>query len=247
MALLITGARFTMKYREYGRLVRSRRCGMERAILLEIGQRLVDERVLATRHDIYFLTVDEITSYVCGSSTTRSLMELVTIRRREFAEHQQRPLAARIVTRGVVYQSLPSERPADRDHDVGDRRTLYGIGCSPGIVRGRARVVTDPAGASLRPGDILIAKSTDPAWAFLMVAADGLVVERGNLLSHAAIIGRELGIPTVIAVDGLTRLVADGQHVEIDGTKGTVTVRNASAEADVEDELRLYEPEGRTP
>jgi pyruvate,water dikinase len=239
--LLVACAQLTMKYREYGRLVRSQRCGMERSLLLEIGQRLVDEGVLTIRQDVYFLTVEEITSYVCGSSMTRGLVELVAIRRREFAEHRQRPLEPRVVTRGTVYENLPSGLSSIRDRAVGEGCRLQGLGCSPGMVRGRARVVSDPTQVSLGPGDILIAKSTDPAWAFLMVAADGLVVERGNMLSHAAIIGRELGIPTVIAVDGITNLVADGQLVEIDGTKGTVTLGDVSGRPELEDEPQRVE------
>jgi rifampicin phosphotransferase len=246
-ALLVKCAQVTMKYREYGRLARSRRCGMERSILLEIGRRLVEEGVLATREDIYFLTVAEIMAYVCGSSVTRSLVELVSIRRREFAEHQQRPLEARVVTKGIVYQKLPSGLATARVDDVGEGRRLQGLGCSPGIVRGRARVVADPAKALLGPGDILIAKSTDPAWAFLMVAADGVVVERGNMLSHAAIIGRELGIPSVIAVDGVMRLVTDGQLVEIDGTRGTVTLLDVSRAVNMENEPQRAEAGRSTP
>jgi phosphohistidine swiveling domain-containing protein len=240
-AALVKCAQVTMKYREYGRLARSRRCGMERSILLAIGQRLVEEGVLACREDVHFLTVEEITSQVCGSAVTRSLAALVAIRRRELAEHRERPLASRVVTTGVVYQGLPSPAAAGPGAAALHGASLQGIGCSPGRARGRARVVADPANASLGPGDILIARTTDPAWAFLMVAADGLVVERGNMLSHAAIIGRELGIPTVIGVEGLTRRVADGQALEIDGAKGTVTLLEGSPDVNGEDEPRTAE------
>jgi pyruvate,water dikinase len=65
---------------------------------------------------------------------------------------------------------------------------------------------------------------TDPGWVFLMVAAGGLVVEKGSVLSHTAIIGRELGIPTVVAVKDATRLIPDGALVELDGQAGTVKV-----------------------
>jgi pyruvate,water dikinase len=71
-------------------------------------------------------------------------------------------------------------------------------------------------------GEILIAPMTDPGWVFLMVAAGGLVVEKGSLLSHTAIIGRELGVPTVVGVEGATGLIPDGTEIEIDGRAGTV-------------------------
>jgi rifampicin phosphotransferase len=223
-AVLVKLAHVTIGYREYGRLARSRRCGMERSILLAIGRRLAEDAILATPDDIYFLTVEEITSYICGSSTTRSLADLAAIRRREFQDHQQHSLRGRVITKGIVYRDLASGSAALDVWAVPAGGRLRGIGCSPGRARGRARVVFDPVNDSLLPGDILVAKATEPAWAFLMAAADGLVVERGNMLSHAAIIGRELRIPTVIGVDGVTQLVADGQMVEIDGTEGTVTL-----------------------
>jgi pyruvate,water dikinase len=71
-------------------------------------------------------------------------------------------------------------------------------------------------------GEILIAPMTDPGWVFLMVPAAGLVVERGSILSHTAIIGRELGIPTVVGVADATSLITDGQLVEVDGGTGVV-------------------------
>jgi pyruvate,water dikinase len=96
------------------------------------------------------------------------------------------------------------------------------MGCSPGRVAGHARIVLDPTSALFEPGDILIAHSTDPAWAFLMATASALVVERGNLLSHAAIIGRELGIPCVIGIQGVMNILTDGQRIVVDGARGEV-------------------------
>jgi pyruvate,water dikinase len=90
-------------------------------------------------------------------------------------------------------------------------------------------VVTDAAGAAPVRGHVLVAPSTDPGWIFLMVSAAALVSERGNPLSHTAILGRELGIPTVVAVPGVMKAVADGELLEVDGAAGTVTrARNQS-------------------
>jgi len=106
---------------------------------------------------------------------------------------------------------------------------LKGVGCSPGVVRGRAKVVRAPDPTLRVQGEILVAPMTDPGWVFLMVAAKGLVVERGSILSHTAIIGRELGIPTVVGVKDATSAIEDGQEIEIDGTLGTVSVSERSA------------------
>jgi pyruvate,water dikinase len=74
----------------------------------------------------------------------------------------------------------------------------------------------------LRPGEILVAERTDPGWVMLFPAASGLLVERGSLLSHSAIVARELGIPAVVSIAGLTRWLATGDMVEMDGRAGTV-------------------------
>jgi pyruvate,water dikinase len=69
---------------------------------------------------------------------------------------------------------------------------------------------------------VLVAPFTDPAWTPLFVPAAAVVVETGSLLSHASIVARELGLPSVVAVAGATRLLRDGQQVEVDGTHGRV-------------------------
>jgi pyruvate,water dikinase len=74
----------------------------------------------------------------------------------------------------------------------------------------------------LRKGDVLVAERTDPGWVMLFPGAAGVLVERGSLLSHSAIVARELGIPTVVAVPGVTRWLTDGDWVELDGASGMV-------------------------
>jgi pyruvate,water dikinase len=91
-------------------------------------------------------------------------------------------------------------------------------------VNAPAKVVLDPRGGVVVKGEVLVAPATDPGWVFLMVAASGIVVERGSMLSHTAIIGRELGIPTVVGVAGATARIASGDQVELDGRAGTVRV-----------------------
>jgi pyruvate,water dikinase len=85
------------------------------------------------------------------------------------------------------------------------------------------RVILDPAaGFELRPGEVLVAPFTDPAWTPLFVTAAAVVVETGSVLSHASIVARELGLPSVVAVPGACSLLLDGQVVEVDGTRGHV-------------------------
>jgi pyruvate,water dikinase len=84
------------------------------------------------------------------------------------------------------------------------------------------RVIRDPRCAQLGTGEILVAERTDPGWIMLFPAAAGVLVERGSLLSHSAIVARELGIPAVVALTGVTQWLQDGDEVELDGGTGMV-------------------------
>lgn len=102
---------------------------------------------------------------------------------------------------------------------------LAGLGVSPGVARGRVRVITDPADPGrLEPGDVLVAPITDPAWTPLFLVANAVVCDVGANLSHAAIVARELGIPAVVAVPHATERLGDGSTIEVDGTTGSITV-----------------------
>ena len=103
--------------------------------------------------------------------------------------------------------------------------------CRPiasGVARGTARVVFDPREVTdLGPDAILVCPSTDPGWTPLFVNARGLIVERGGVLSHGAIVAREFGIPAVV-LEAATQRIADGSQIELDANHGVVTLRTAS-------------------
>src|ERR1041384_8198582 len=92
---------------------------------------------------------------------------------------------------------------------------LRGAPASPGVVTGAARVIHDPAGAHLEPGEILVAPATDPGWTPLFLTAAGLVMEMGGAMAHGAVVAREYGIPAVVGVPGATERLRDGQEVTV--------------------------------
>jgi pyruvate,water dikinase len=101
---------------------------------------------------------------------------------------------------------------------------LTGIAVSGGIAGGPAKVITDPGDPlTLEPGDILVCAITDPSWTPLFLVAAGVVCDTGAMQSHAAIVARELGIPAVMSVAGITT-IADGTRLHVDGTNGTVRI-----------------------
>ncbi|MGH3613938.1 MAG: PEP-utilizing enzyme [Pseudonocardia sp.] len=104
----------------------------------------------------------------------------------------------------------------------GGEGVLVGSPVSAGVAEGRARVVFGLEDAELHDGDILVAPSTDPAWTPLFSAVRAIVLEIGGMMSHGAVVARELGLPTVVGIDNATELIADGSKIRVDGSQGIV-------------------------
>jgi rifampicin phosphotransferase len=226
-------ARARVRDRENLRFERTRVFGRVRRIFVELGKRYTAVGVLEEPRDIFYLTVDEALGWAGGTSASTDLRGLASVRKAEFARYRELPTPAdRFETRGMVHVGhdfITPVRASDVQHvnaptngaqPDGDARR--GTGCYPGTVRGIARVVRDPREATLEAGEILVAERTDPGWVMLFPAASGLLVERGSLLSHSAIVARELGLPAVVAIDGLTSWLESGDEVELDGRTGDV-------------------------
>ena len=218
-------ARGRIRDRENLRFERTRVFGRVRRIFLELGKRFTALGLLDDARDVFFLETHEALGVVEGTATSASLRGLVAARRSEFAEYRASAAPPdRFETHGMVHQGRQWEHaavPPAVPLAGGEQRS--GTGCYPGVVRGPVRVVRDPREAELRPGEILVAERTDPGWVMLFPAAAGLLVERGSLLSHSAIVARELGIPAVVSIPGLTQWLTTGDTVEMDGRAGTIT------------------------
>jgi phosphohistidine swiveling domain-containing protein len=219
---LLRRARRMVTHREDLRLMRSRAFGMVKRVVRALGQRLTRAGLIDQPHDVFYLSIEEITGAVRGTSITRDLRVLVTQRRHEYEVFKRSTPQARVTIRGIALANVASAAAPAPAAAAGSARELHGVACSAGRVRARARVVRTPEQHLDIRGEILVAPMTDPGWVFLMVPAGGLIVERGSILSHTAIIGRELGIPTVVGVADATSIIADGQLVEIDGAAGIV-------------------------
>jgi phosphohistidine swiveling domain-containing protein len=226
-SLALSRTRRMVAHREDMRLMRSRGFGMIKRIVREIGRRFTRAGLITRPHDVFYLSIEEVGAAIRGTSVTRDLRVLVEQRQVEYDRFRRWTPQSRVTARGVALASVAAgEAPTARVSGPGADTVseLRGIGCSAGLVRGRARVVRSPEQHLNINGEILVAPMTDPGWVFLMVAAGGLIVERGSILSHTAIIGRELGIPTVVGVQDATSLIADGQMLELDGAAGTIRI-----------------------
>ena len=217
-AFALRQARETVKQRENMRLGRSRCFGLAKRVYRALGAEFRDAGVLDDPRDIFFLTYQEVSAMTRGTFVDGDPRRVVAERRRDHERWLGEALGSRIVTSGIAMAHAHEPDFAE----FGDADVLIGVGCAPGQVRAPALVLTEPTADVTINGEILVASTTDPGWVFLMVAASGLVSEKGSVLSHTAIIGRELGIPTVVGVAGATRLVHNGDIVAIDGRQGTV-------------------------
>ncbi len=222
-------ARSRVRDRENLRFERTRVFGRVRRIFVELGNRYAALGALDNPRDIFYLTVDEALGWTGGTTPSADLKGIAAVRVAEFERYRQAPAPPdRFQTRGTVHAghdfSAMNVPAADEGLSSGEAGgdTRRGIGCYPGVVKGIVRVVRDPRAAVLEPGEILVAERTDPGWVMLFPSASGLLVERGSLLSHSAIVARELGLPAVVSVTGLTAWLETGDVVEFDGRTGAI-------------------------
>ncbi|MGD3112656.1 PEP/pyruvate-binding domain-containing protein [Streptomyces sp. YGL11-2] len=232
LRVLFWSLRRNLLIRENARFCRTELFGASRRMVNALAQHLVEAGELEDVRDVYDLTIEEVLGAYEGCRVGGELRELARVRaatRKKalqradppnvFATDADVPLTVALVSAGTNRGDAAS--------------TLTGLASSGGVVRGQARVVTDP---NIDPescrGKILVARETDPGWLVLMLVAKALVAERGTVLSHMAITGRIFGVPTVVAVRGVVDSVPDGAWVEVDGDRGTITVLDGPGAVD---------------
>ncbi|MCM2321761.1 MAG: phosphoenolpyruvate synthase [Oligoflexia bacterium] len=226
-------ARRAVRNRENLRFARTKIFGIARHLFRAMGGKLAQLGALETEADIFYLTVEEILAFVEGRPIQPELRAVVGPRKREFERYRATPPPPdRLLTYGASGASmawpqvlaeadlLRSELPASQDPDV-----LIGTPCCPGVVEGVVRVVIDLKDAEGLAGEILVTGRTDPGWVPLYPSCSGLLIERGSLLSHSAVVARELGLPTIVGISGglLTKL-RTGMKVRVDAGKGEVRI-----------------------
>jgi pyruvate,water dikinase len=187
-----------------------------RRILLALGTQLQAKGVLDAPGDLFLLTVSELESLVTAESTIDA-RAVVGRRRLQLSKAALRP-APDVVGPDGCPVTPPEASTATND-------TLQGLGAVPGVVRGTVRIVRrrDDV-ATVRLGEVLVLASTDISSTLLFPLAGAMVVEEGGLLSHATVLAREYGVPTVVQARGATGRLADGAQVEVDGGRGIIRV-----------------------
>ena len=213
--------RIMVSARENLRFERTRGFGKVREIFVAMGKIFYAEAIIQDPRDIFYLKHTEIFDFIKGTSVTPELSELIAFRKEKYAQYQNSPTAERIETFGMVYQGNRFDQQKSKEVLHGD---LTGLGCCPGRVRAKVQVIHDPKEVEDLNGDILVTSSTDPGWVTLFPTASAILVERGSLLSHSAIVSRELGKPCIVGITNLLQRVKTGDWVEMDGSTGVVKI-----------------------
>jgi len=198
-----------------------------RDLYLALAVRLVARGDLAETDALFYLTRDQIAALLDGQLDRAEAAQAIAHGRAEYQRCRQNRANAPKIVEQWPDGTLRAVRPAGRTARLAasDQATLHGVAASPGRVTGRARVICDaPHAARLERGEVLVAPSTNPAWAPLLLNAAALVTEVGGLLSHGAIVAREYGLPAVLNVEGATQAIRTGQLVAVDGHAGTVSL-----------------------
>lgn len=214
--------RAAIRNRENMRLARTRMFGLYRELFLELGKQLAFHDALEQPRDIFWLSLEELYAWNDGRAVQARLKPLVACRREEYADYENDEPPHHFWTWDVVYLQNQYAYPHEVVSQGDGNGDLQGTGCYPGIVDAKVRLIFSPEDELSLDGQILCTVRTDPGWAPLFPTAGGIIVERGSTLSHSAVVARELGIPAIIGIPGLTSLLADGERVRMDGAKGTV-------------------------
>jgi pyruvate,water dikinase len=219
--------RRAIAYRERARLKQALLYTRCRAIAREIGRRLEAGGQLPAADDVFMLRGDEIDELLSGRSMFPDGVRALTRLRAD--EHARRstwtPPDAFVLDRGEHWRpgdgaAADVPAPVDADDDV-----LRGTSACGGIVRARAAVLAGVEDAHrLAKGDVLVTRQTDPGWAPVFCLIGGLVIERGGMLSHGAVIAREFGLPCIVGVREATRRIPHGHLVTVNGDAGTCVV-----------------------
>jgi len=223
LRVLLPWTHAAIRFRERARMKQALLYSRCRRIALAIGEHLVGRGMLSSRDDVFFFTVQELDDLLSGSSMLPEVMRAtVSLRRNAHTKAAALAVPDAFTLGEGEYFELDAAQPLSRE--PGDQSPeLRGTSACAGRVTGRATVLRDVTQAGrLSQGDILVTRQTDPGWGPVFFLISGLVIERGGMLSHGAIIAREFGIPCVVGVRDAMKRIEDGTCITVDADAGVV-------------------------
>ena len=206
-----------IRNREISRLNRSRIYGMVRSMMASIGKNLVKENLLDNYKDIFYLKLEEVFNY-----NKYNLKELVISRKNDYELYYELPNYSRLIFTGNEFDK--HHKSINKKEKMVNKNKLEGIPTSNGIVEGYALVIDNINNKYDTKDKILITKMTDPGWVFLLATAKGVISEKGSILSHTAIISREIKIPSIVGVEDATTIIKTGDYIKMDANTGKIEI-----------------------
>lgn len=212
-------ATYGLKSRENMRFCRTRGYGAIKDIFIEIGKIMEKENVIESYKDIFYLQTADLQAF-CKYENRESQKSKIEKLKLKYDNYKSLQLPDRIIYMDENPPILEQLDITELEH----KSYLQGTAVSKGKVTAEAAVIITPELDMNMQGKILISKMTDPGWVFLMTQSAGLISEKGSLLSHTAIVGRELGIPVVVGVPNATSILKNGNLLKLDGDLGIIEI-----------------------
>lgn len=208
--------RHLLGMREHHKFALMRLMYVYKKALLEEAQALEEKGVLQKPEDIFYLTLEEIMDLM-ADRRPGDIQKLVSSRKSQHRRNQQFTSPRVLTSDGeIIAGKLSGPR--------GPASALLGTAVSAGVAEGTARVILQAEDARLNPGEILVARFTDPGWTPLFLSAIALVTEVGGMMTHGSVVAREYGIPAVVGVEHATERIRNGDRIRVDGTNGFVEI-----------------------
>lgn len=226
LRVLLPWTHASIRFRERARLKQALLYSRLRRIALAVGDELVRREILSTRDDVFWLTVTEVDELASGGAMfARTTRDLAALRASAHAKLSAMTPADSFTLAEGEYLDGSSIGEDSASVDVSADGVLRGTAACTGCVTGRASVLKDVTEAErLTEGDVLVTRQTDPGWGPVFFLISGLVIERGGMLSHGAILAREFGIPCVVGVRAATRVIPNGSTITVDADRERVHV-----------------------
>ncbi len=203
--------------RENLRFDRTLAFGMVRRFLWGISTQWQQQGWLIDQQDFFYLKEKEVNNYFEGELSIEEIQKIIEKRKEEFAAYKKIENLPERIHQYDNYFDLDVEvKPYEGQ--------LKGIPCCTGEVMGKVKILSNPNEMQSLEGAILVTTSTDPGWITIFQSASAILVERGSTLSHAAIVSREMGIPCIVGVKGLTQLLKDGDEIKMNGSTGIIEI-----------------------
>ena len=209
---------YGLRNRENMRFCRTRAYGMVKEIFEEIGKMMKEQKIIANSNDVFYLKINDLENF-CINNNREPKFDFIKKNKKLYEKYENLKLPDRIMYLGDETPDLQQE---EEQINISQTGIYKGIAVSKGKLTEKVVIIKKPDFNISVSNKIMISKMTDPGWVFLMAQSAGLISEKGSLLSHTAIVGRELGIPVVVGISNATSIFKNNDIVELNGNNGTV-------------------------